>query len=149
MFLFTINEGIFDARLQVSALFRLFCVTFFSYDEEVEKAPLPKIFEIAHSFCRGLISPAKEKKEEKKSKLVRKFTRNKADKYVPAPTRAPGLAGLMETMRTQMEVDNDILFLSNGYILLLFNSCFMLPMLAFICVPFKVSLYIWCLFLQT
>lgn len=52
----------------------------------------------------GLISPAKEKKEEKKSKLVRKFTRNKADKYVPAPTRAPGLAGLMETMRTQMEI---------------------------------------------
>ncbi|KAG0604223.1 hypothetical protein M758_10G154400 [Ceratodon purpureus] len=52
----------------------------------------------------GLISPAKEKKEEKKSKLVRKFTRNKTDKYVPAPTRAAGLAGLMETMRTQMEI---------------------------------------------
>lgn len=53
---------------------------------------------------RGLISPAKEKKEEKKSKLVRKFTRNKTEKYQPAPARAPGLAGLMETMRTQLEV---------------------------------------------
>jgi len=52
----------------------------------------------------GLISPAKEKKEEKKSKLVRKFTRNKTEKYQPAPARAPGLAGLMETMRTQLEI---------------------------------------------
>ncbi|KAJ7533708.1 hypothetical protein O6H91_13G060800 [Diphasiastrum complanatum] len=52
----------------------------------------------------GLISPAKEKKEEKKSKLVRKFTRSKTEKHKPQPTRAPGLAGLMDTMRTQMEI---------------------------------------------
>ena len=51
---------------------------------------------------RGLISPAKEKKEEKTSKLVGKFTRNKTGKYQAAPARAPGMAGLMETMRTQL-----------------------------------------------
>jgi hypothetical protein len=52
----------------------------------------------------GLILPTKEKKEEKKSKLAQKFSRSKTDKYQPQPTRAPGLAGLMETMRTQLEI---------------------------------------------
>jgi hypothetical protein len=48
--------------------------------------------------------PTKERKEEKKSKLAQKFSRSKTDKYQPQPTRTPGLAGLMETMRTQLEI---------------------------------------------
>lgn len=53
----------------------------------------------------GLIMPVvKEKKEEKKSKIVRKLTGRKTDKYKPQPSREPGLAGLMENMRTQMEI---------------------------------------------
>ncbi|BBN07882.1 hypothetical protein MPTK1_4g07000 [Marchantia polymorpha subsp. ruderalis] len=52
----------------------------------------------------GLISPAKEKKEKKKSRLTKTFSRSKTDKTVPQPPRATGLAGLMDTMRTQMEI---------------------------------------------
>lgn len=53
----------------------------------------------------GLILPAvKEKKEEKRSKIVRKLTGRKSEKHMPQPSRAPGLAGLMENMRTQMEI---------------------------------------------
>ncbi|KAG6556604.1 hypothetical protein Mapa_001545 [Marchantia paleacea] len=52
----------------------------------------------------GLISPAKEKKEKKKSRLTKTFSRTKTDKTVPQPPRATGLAGLMDTMRTQMEI---------------------------------------------
>ncbi|XP_024542200.1 uncharacterized protein LOC9647607 [Selaginella moellendorffii] len=52
----------------------------------------------------GLVAPPKEKKEEKKMKLVRKFTRSKSEKHKPEPTKAQGLAGLLELMRTQLEI---------------------------------------------
>ncbi|KAI5083096.1 hypothetical protein GOP47_0002839 [Adiantum capillus-veneris] len=53
----------------------------------------------------GLLLPAvKEKKEEKKSKIVRKLTGRKSEKYKPQPSREPGLAGLLENIRTQMEI---------------------------------------------
>eukprot|EP00249_Psilotum_nudum_P007988 c20960_g1_i1 orf=699-4043(-) len=52
----------------------------------------------------GLVLPPKEKKEEKKSKYLKKLTSRKSEKYKPVPVRAPGLVGLLETMRTQMEI---------------------------------------------
>ncbi|OVA19124.1 Protein of unknown function DUF810 [Macleaya cordata] len=50
----------------------------------------------------GLIVPSKEKKKDKKSRLIRKLGRSKSDHVVP-PQRASGLVGLLETMRVQLE----------------------------------------------
>lgn len=56
-------------------------------------------------MCRGLIVPSKEKKKEKKSsRLLKKLGRNKPEHVAAEPHRAPGLVGLLETMRVQMEV---------------------------------------------
>ncbi|KAJ4977919.1 hypothetical protein NE237_008699 [Protea cynaroides] len=52
----------------------------------------------------GLIVPSKEKKKDKKSRLMRKLVRSKSDNVEPQPQRASGLAGLLETMRTQLEI---------------------------------------------
>ncbi|XP_048495641.1 protein unc-13 homolog isoform X1 [Beta vulgaris subsp. vulgaris] len=53
----------------------------------------------------GLIVPSKEKKKEKKSsKLLKKLGRNKTEHVAAEPQRAPGLVGLLETMRVQMEI---------------------------------------------
>ncbi|CAA6669484.1 unnamed protein product [Spirodela intermedia] len=49
----------------------------------------------------GLIVPSKEKKKEKKSRLLRKLARSRSDNIVEQ--RAPGLVGLLETMRIQLE----------------------------------------------
>ncbi|XP_031373592.1 protein unc-13 homolog isoform X2 [Punica granatum] len=51
----------------------------------------------------GLIVPTKEKKKDKRSKLIRKLGRSKTEN-VMAPSRTPGLVGLLETMRVQMEI---------------------------------------------
>ncbi|OWM90047.1 hypothetical protein CDL15_Pgr026960 [Punica granatum] len=51
----------------------------------------------------GLIVPTKEKKKDKRSKLIRKLGRSKTEN-VMAPSRTPGLVGLLETMRVQMEL---------------------------------------------
>ncbi|KAL9233827.1 hypothetical protein vseg_008774 [Gypsophila vaccaria] len=51
----------------------------------------------------GLIIPSKEKKKEKKSRLLRKLGRSKAENAAE-PHHASGLVGLLETMRTQMEI---------------------------------------------
>lgn len=60
-------------------------------------------------LCSGLLlPPVKEKKEEKKSKFVRKLTGRKTEKYKPQPSRESGLAGLLENIRTQMEVGYQI-----------------------------------------
>lgn len=58
---------------------------------------------VAVGAAGGLIVPPKEK-QEKKSKLARRFARTKVEKAKPAPPPATGLAGLMDTMRTQMEI---------------------------------------------
>ncbi|XP_078438280.1 plant/protein (DUF810) isoform X2 [Wolffia australiana] len=50
----------------------------------------------------GLIVPAQEKKKEKKSKLLRKLARSRTDSVIEK--RAPGLVGLLETMRIQLEI---------------------------------------------
>lgn len=53
---------------------------------------------------RGLIVPSKEKKKDKRSKLMRKLGRSRSENVGMQSQRAPGLVGLLETMRVQMEV---------------------------------------------
>lgn len=52
----------------------------------------------------GLIVPPKEKKRDKKSRLISKLARSKNDHVMSQSQPAPGLLGLLETMRVQMEV---------------------------------------------
>ncbi|KAH9752303.1 protein unc-13-like [Citrus sinensis] len=52
----------------------------------------------------GLIVPSKEKRKDKKSRLMKKLGRSKNDNVVNQSQRAPGLVGLLETMRVQMEI---------------------------------------------
>ncbi|KAK9154415.1 hypothetical protein Sjap_001895 [Stephania japonica] len=52
----------------------------------------------------GLIVPSREKKKEKKSRLMRKLGRSKTDNAVSQPQQASGLTGLLETMRIQLEI---------------------------------------------
>ncbi|XP_029128916.1 uncharacterized protein LOC109806887 [Cajanus cajan] len=52
---------------------------------------------------RGLIVPSKEKKKEKKSSLIRKLGRSKSGRILSQSQNAPGLVGLLETMRVPME----------------------------------------------
>ncbi|KAK1374115.1 Transcription elongation factor like [Heracleum sosnowskyi] len=51
----------------------------------------------------GLIVPSKEKKKDKKSRLIRKLGRGKSD-HVSHSQQMSGLVGLLETMRVQMEI---------------------------------------------
>ncbi|KAJ3681258.1 hypothetical protein LUZ60_015747 [Juncus effusus] len=52
----------------------------------------------------GLIVPVKEKKKEKKSKIMRKLGRSKSETVESQAQRAPGLVGLLEIMRAQLEI---------------------------------------------
>ncbi|KAG6787756.1 hypothetical protein POTOM_003801 [Populus tomentosa] len=52
----------------------------------------------------GLIVPSKEKKKDKRSKLMRKLGRGKTENAVTHSHRATGLVGLLENMRAQMEI---------------------------------------------
>ncbi|CAN1339112.1 Protein unc-13 homolog [Linum perenne] len=52
----------------------------------------------------GLIVPSKEKKKDKKSRLMRKLGRSKTQSLASQYDRAPGMVGLLETMRAQMEL---------------------------------------------
>ncbi|XP_059652029.1 protein unc-13 homolog isoform X2 [Cornus florida] len=52
----------------------------------------------------GLIVPSKEKKKDKKSRLIRKLGRSKSEHVVTQSQHTPGLVGLLETMRVQMEI---------------------------------------------
>lgn len=56
----------------------------------------------------GLIVPSKEKKKEKKSRLIRKLARSKNENVAPQPQRVPGLVGLLETMRAQLEISESM-----------------------------------------
>lgn len=56
----------------------------------------------------GLISPAKDRRDENKLNLSRKFPHGIQDKYQSQPVRTPGLAGLLETMRIQMEISKSM-----------------------------------------
>ncbi|KAF4393427.1 hypothetical protein F8388_023231 [Cannabis sativa] len=53
---------------------------------------------------RGLIVPSKEKKKDKRSKLMRKLGRSRTESISSQSLQAPGLVGLLETMRVQMEI---------------------------------------------
>lgn len=55
---------------------------------------------------RGLIVPSKDKKKEKKSRLMRKLGRSKSENVMTQSQHLSGLVGLLETMRIQMEVIN-------------------------------------------
>lgn len=48
--------------------------------------------------------PSKEKKKDKKSRLIRKLGRSKSDHVVSQSQQMSGLVGLLETMRVQLEV---------------------------------------------
>ncbi|KAM6582863.1 hypothetical protein CsatB_009865 [Cannabis sativa] len=52
----------------------------------------------------GLIVPSKEKKKDKRSKLMRKLGRSRTESISSQSLQAPGLVGLLETMRVQMEI---------------------------------------------
>ncbi|CAI0474128.1 unnamed protein product [Linum tenue] len=56
----------------------------------------------------GLIVPSKEKKKDKKSRLMRKLGRSKTQTLASQSERAPGMAGLLETMRAQMEISESM-----------------------------------------
>ncbi|KAG4957674.1 hypothetical protein JHK85_044054 [Glycine max] len=56
----------------------------------------------------GLIVPSKEKKKDKKSSLIRKLGRSKSGSVVSQSQNAPGLVGLLETMRVQMEISESM-----------------------------------------
>lgn len=64
----------------------------------------PSTFLLFLSFYRGLIVPSREIKKEKKSKLMRKLVRSKNDNVVPHSQRVSGMVGLLDTMKTQLEV---------------------------------------------
>lgn len=53
---------------------------------------------------RGLIVPSKEKKKDRKSKLMRKLGRSKSEHGAARSQHSHGLVSLLETMRVQMEV---------------------------------------------
>lgn len=52
--------------------------------------------------------PVKEKKKEKRSKIMRKLGRSKTESVASQAQRAPGLVGLLEIMRAQLEASNQI-----------------------------------------
>ncbi|CAN6167673.1 unnamed protein product [Urochloa humidicola] len=52
----------------------------------------------------GLIVPQKEKKKEKRHRLMRKLGRSKSESVDAHTQRQPGLVGLLETMRAQLEI---------------------------------------------
>ncbi|CAH9091799.1 unnamed protein product [Cuscuta europaea] len=52
----------------------------------------------------GLIVPSREKKKDRKSKLMQKLGRSKSNHGAVRPQHSHGLVSLLETMRTQMEI---------------------------------------------
>ncbi|KAG8391105.1 hypothetical protein BUALT_Bualt01G0153200 [Buddleja alternifolia] len=56
----------------------------------------------------GLIVPSKEKKKEKKSRLLKKLGRSKSEHVVMQSQDSHGLVGLLETMRVQMEISEEM-----------------------------------------
>ncbi|KAK6163086.1 hypothetical protein DH2020_002927 [Rehmannia glutinosa] len=55
----------------------------------------------------GLIVPSKDKKKEKKSSLMKKLGRSKSE-HVVQSQNSHGLVGLLETMRVQMEISEEM-----------------------------------------
>lgn len=55
-------------------------------------------------LCRGLIVPNKEKRKEKKSRFIKKLGHSKSENFAAQSHRTPGLVGLLEILRAQLEV---------------------------------------------
>lgn len=64
--------------------------------------------------------PSKEKKKDKRSKLMRKLGRSRSENVVSQSQRAPGMVGLLEAMRVQMEVFSCCLLIEGIITLFLF-----------------------------
>ncbi|KAL3623001.1 Protein unc-13 [Castilleja foliolosa] len=56
----------------------------------------------------GLIVPSKEKKKDTKSRLMKKLGRSKSEHVVTQSQNSHGLVGLLETMRVQMEISEEM-----------------------------------------
>ncbi|KAG6408528.1 hypothetical protein SASPL_131541 [Salvia splendens] len=56
----------------------------------------------------GLIVPSKEKKKDKRSRLMRKLGRSKTEQAGTQSHNSHGLVGLLETMRVQMEISEEM-----------------------------------------
>ncbi|KAL6495753.1 Protein unc-13 [Orobanche gracilis] len=56
----------------------------------------------------GLIVPSKEKKKEKKSSLMKKLGRSRSEHVVMQSQNSNGLVGLLEAMRVQMEISEEM-----------------------------------------
>ncbi|KAL6570126.1 Protein unc-13 [Orobanche minor] len=56
----------------------------------------------------GLIVPSKEKKKEKKSSLMKKLGRSRSERAVMQSQHFNGLVGLLEAMRVQMEISEEM-----------------------------------------
>ncbi|EPS69825.1 hypothetical protein M569_04933, partial [Genlisea aurea] len=56
----------------------------------------------------GLIVPSKERKKEKKSRLMKKLIRSRSDNVAAQSNQPDGLVGLLETMRVQMEIPEEM-----------------------------------------
>ena len=54
-------------------------------------------------LSRGLIVPSKEKKKERRSRLMRKLARAKGENATSSTGHVSGMIGLLETMRAQLE----------------------------------------------
>ncbi|XP_038891921.1 protein unc-13 homolog isoform X2 [Benincasa hispida] len=65
-------------------------------------------FEKQHMRFFWLVLGPREKKKDKRSKLMRKLGRSSKSGIVVEPQRAPGLVGLLETMRVQMEISESM-----------------------------------------
>ncbi|KAJ4776201.1 plant/protein (DUF810) [Rhynchospora pubera] len=63
-----------------------------------------EILVAAAGAAGGLIVPVKENKKGKRSKIMRKLGRSKSESITSQAQRAPGLVGLLEVMRAQLEI---------------------------------------------
>lgn len=72
-------------------------------DDDLREAAY-EILVAAAGAAGGLIVPSKEKKKEKKSRFIRKLSRSKSESVAAQSQRAPGLVGLLEMMRAQLEI---------------------------------------------
>ncbi|KAL2552492.1 uncharacterized protein Fot_06111 [Forsythia ovata] len=88
---------------QVSVDYVLNCAKKGLIDDDLRETAY-EILLAAAGASGGLIVPSKEKKKEKKSRLTRKLERSKSE-HVTQSHNSPGLVGLLETMRVQMEVN--------------------------------------------
>lgn len=92
-------QGVFEHHVSLKNLLIVFLFNNKVFVYSVSLLWHPICFHSVHS---GLIVPSKEKKKDKKSKLLKKLGRSKSDHVAP-PQRATGLVGLLETMRVQLE----------------------------------------------